>query len=98
MFGALADPTRRSILERLSSGPVSVSELAEPFGMSLPGLLKHVWVLEDAALVKTRKDGRTRWCELGPEHLDSALEWMEAHRQRWERRLDRFEAYLKDES
>jgi DNA-binding transcriptional ArsR family regulator len=93
-FAALADPTRREILEKLSGGPASVSELAEPFGMSMPGLLKHVRILEQAHLVTTRKQGRVRRCQLDAQHLDEAEEWIRTYRRRWERRLDRLESYL----
>lgn len=93
-FAALSDPTRRDILERLARGPASISELAHPFGISLPGLLKHIRVLEEADLVTTQKKGRTRECSLGPAQLDDATEWIEGYRQRWERRLDRLESYL----
>ena len=93
-FSALSDPTRREILERLARGPASISELAEPFGISLPGLLKHVRVLEQARLVSTEKEGRTRQCRLGSEQLDEAAQWIETHRHRWEGRLDRLGSYL----
>ena len=93
-FSALADQTRRDILTRLSLGPASVSELAEPFAMSLTGLKKHVRVLEEARLVTTEKVGRTRVCRLGPDDLDEAAGWIDAFRERWERRLDGLEAYL----
>ena len=93
-FSALADPTRRDILERLSLGPASVSELARPYGISLPGVLKHVRVLEEAKLVSTEKHGRTRECRLGPETMDEVSSWMEANRRRWERRLDRLETII----
>ena len=93
-FSALADPTRRDILERLGRGPATISELAEPYGMSLTGLKKHVRILEEADLVTTEKVGRTRECRLGPEQLDDAAQWIEIYRSHWERRLDRLEAYL----
>ena len=93
-FWALSDPTRRHILERLGRGPATVSELAEPFGMSLTGLKKHVRVLEQADLVSTEKVGRARVCRLGTGRLDEATGWIEAHRRRWERRLDRLEGYI----
>ncbi len=96
-FSALSDPTRRDILERLSLGPASISELAnmaKPHGMSLPGVMKHIKILEEADLVETRKNGRTRECRLGPEKLDNATQWIESYRQQWERRLDRLEDYL----
>jgi DNA-binding transcriptional ArsR family regulator len=93
-FAALADPTRREILERLSDGPASVSELDQPSGMSMPGLLKHVRILEQAHLVTTQKQGRVRQCRLDPGHLDDAEQWIQAYRRRWERRLDRLGDYL----
>jgi DNA-binding transcriptional ArsR family regulator len=91
-LSAIADPTRRAILDRLVSGPASLSQLAEPFGMSLTGMKKHVSVLEDAQLVTTVKRGRVRECRLGPQRLDSAVEWIQLFRHRWERRLDGLEA------
>lgn len=93
-FSALSDPRRRDILERLSRGPASVSELARPFGISLPGTLKHVRILEEAKLVTTEKRGRIRECRLGPEHMDDIARWIERHRGQWERRLDRLEAVI----
>ena len=93
-FAALSDTTRRDILERLGRGPASVSELAEPFGMSLTGLKKHVRVLEDARLVTTEKVGRTRICRLGPDRLDDAVDWIGLYRRQWHRRLDGIEALL----
>ncbi|MFJ2033294.1 ArsR/SmtB family transcription factor [Streptosporangium sp. NPDC087985] len=93
-FAALADPTRREILVRLSRGPASVSELAEPFGMTLTGLKKHIQVLEDARLVTTEKVGRVRTCRLGPDHLEGAMHWIDTYRRQWERRLDGLETYL----
>ena len=93
-FAALADPTRRDILDRLGLGPASISELAAPTGMSLTGMKKHVHILEGAGLVTTEKVGRTRRCRLGPERLEDAAQWIQLHRQRWERRLDGLEAYL----
>ena len=93
-FSALSDPTRRDILERLGRGPATIGELAEPFGMSLTGLGKHVRVLEEARLVTTEKVGRVRECRLGPGRLEDATEWIESHRRRWERRLDRLEGYI----
>jgi DNA-binding transcriptional ArsR family regulator len=93
-FGALSDPTRRTILDRLAQGPATLGELARPFDITLPGLMKHVRVLEEAGLVVTEKKGRTRECRLGSERLDDAAEWIQTHRRRWERRLDRLESYL----
>jgi DNA-binding transcriptional ArsR family regulator len=96
-FSALADPTRRDILRRLSSGPASISELARPIGISLPGVMKHVRILEEARLVTTEKHGRTRECRLGPGDMGDVTRWIEASRQRWERRLDRLEAIIERE-
>ena len=93
-FAALSDPTRRDILDRLADGPATLGELARPFEMTLPGLMKHVRVLEQARLVVTEKKGRTRECRLGTEPLDDATRWIDQYRRRWERRLDRFERYL----
>jgi DNA-binding transcriptional ArsR family regulator len=89
-FAALADPTRRQVLERLGRGSATITDLAEPFGISLTGMKKHVRVLEDAQLVTTEKVGRARHCTLGPRRLDDAVEWIEAHRRMLEARLDRF--------
>jgi DNA-binding transcriptional ArsR family regulator len=92
-FGALADPTRRSILQLLSTGPASISELARPFGIALPTALEHVRILEEARLLRTEKVGRVRECTLGPERLDEARRWIETYRM-WERRLDRLDRYV----
>jgi len=88
-FAALSDPTRRGILERLGRGSATISELAEPFGISLTGLGKHVQVLEEADLVRTEKVGRTRWCSLGPQDLDAERRWILGYRLMLEERLDR---------
>lgn len=93
-FAALADPTRRGILVRLGEGPASVGELAEPFGITLTGIKKHVQVLEDAGLVSTEKVGRTRQCRLGSERLDDAMAWITFYQRLWERRLDGLDAYF----
>jgi DNA-binding transcriptional ArsR family regulator len=93
-FSALSDPTRRDILERLARGPATISELAQPLDISLPGLMKHVRILEHAQLVSTVKRGRTRQCQLGSEHLDDAARWIQTYQRRWERRLDRLGTYL----
>jgi DNA-binding transcriptional ArsR family regulator len=90
-FAALSDPTRREILDRLATGPATLGELAGPFDISLPGVLKHVRVLEQARLVTTEKRGRTRHCRLGPARLEDAAGWIETNRRRWEGRLDRLE-------
>ena len=86
---ALSDPTRRGILERLGRGRATVSELAEPFGISLTGVKKHVQVLEDADLVRTKKLGRTRWCSLGPQDLAEVQRWIVGYRLMLDERLDR---------
>ncbi|HEX2090267.1 MAG TPA: metalloregulator ArsR/SmtB family transcription factor [Actinomycetota bacterium] len=93
-FAALADPTRRDILERLAHGPASISELAGQHRLSLPGVMKHVRILEGVDLVRSEKRGRTRQCRLGPGRLDEATRWIEQYRRQWERRLDRLEAYI----
>jgi DNA-binding transcriptional ArsR family regulator len=93
-FAALADPTRRGVLERLGSGTATITELAEPFGISLTGMKKHVRVLEEAELVATEKIGRTRRCSLGPRRLDDLQEWIETYRRMLDERLDRFEELL----
>jgi DNA-binding transcriptional ArsR family regulator len=93
-FSALSDPTRRDILERLQLGPASISQLARPIGISLPGVLKHVRILEEANLVTSEKKGRTRECRLGPGQMDDVSSWIERYREQWERRLDRLEAYI----
>lgn len=92
-FAMLADPTRRSILELVSTGPASISELARPFGIALPTVLEHVRLLEETRLLTTRKVGRARECMLGPERLDEARHWIETFRM-WERRLDGLERYV----
>ena len=89
IFAALSDPTRRGILERLGRGRATISELAEPFGISLTGMKKHVQVLEDADLVRTDKLGRTRWCSLGPQDLDGVQRWIVGYRLMLDERLDR---------
>jgi DNA-binding transcriptional ArsR family regulator len=88
-FAALADPTRRAVLQRLGSGDATISELAEPFGISLTGMKKHVSVLEAAQLVTTAKVGRARQCSLGPQRLEDALAWIEMYRRMLDGRLDR---------
>jgi len=93
-FSALADGTRRAVLERLGQGPATIGELAEPHAMTLTGMKKHVQVLEDAGLVVTEKVGRTRQCRLGTERLDDAMAWITFYQRLWERRLDGLEAYL----
>ncbi len=92
-FGALADPTRRGILQLVSTGPASISELARPFGIALPTVLEHVRILEETRLLTTEKVGRVRECTLGPERLDEARQWIETFRM-WERRLDGLDRYI----
>ncbi len=94
VFQALADPTRRSVLERLGGGPAAVSELARPFKMALPSFLQHLDVLEECGLVKSRKAGRVRTYHLAPQPLKNAEDWMAIQRSMWERRLDRLDNYL----
>lgn len=93
-LAALADPTRRGLLERLGQGSATITELAEPFGITLTGCKKHVRVLEEAQLVTTEKVGRARVCSLGPEGLDDVQAWTDAHRRMLNERLDRFGALL----
>jgi DNA-binding transcriptional ArsR family regulator len=94
LFSAVADPTRREVLARLGRGPATVGDLAEPFGMTITGMRKHVQVLEGAGLVVTRKLGRARECRLGDERLDGAMAWISFYQRLWERRLDGLEAYF----
>jgi DNA-binding transcriptional ArsR family regulator len=89
-FAALADPTRRGLLERLGRGTATITELAEPVGISLTGMKKHVRVLEEAGLVTTEKVGRARQVSLGPRRLDDVQEWIDMYRRMLEERLDRF--------
>ncbi len=93
-FSALADPTRRAILARLSTGAASVNEIAAPFSMSLPAISKHLKVLERAQLIARGKEAQWRPCELKAEPLREADAWIEQYRQMWEERFDRLEAYL----
>jgi DNA-binding transcriptional ArsR family regulator len=88
-LAALADPTRRAVLERLGEGSATITELAEPFGMTLTGMKKHVRVLEEAGLVASEKVGRERRCSLGPRALDDVEAWIASYRQMLETRLDR---------
>jgi DNA-binding transcriptional ArsR family regulator len=95
LFHALADPARRSMIERLSSGPAPVSELARPLPMSLPSAMQHLGVLEAAGLVRSEKVGRVRTCAIRADALRQAEHWINARRQEWEHRLDRLGDYLK---
>jgi len=94
VFQALADPTRRRMVERLSRGPASVSELARPFSMSLAAVVQHVQVLEACGLVRSEKIGRIRTCQIAPTTLRSAERWIADRRSTWERRLDALGEYL----
>jgi DNA-binding transcriptional ArsR family regulator len=94
MFSALADASRRSMVERLSRGPASVKELAAPLAMSLPAVLQHLQVLEASGLVRSAKSGRVRTCHLEPAVLQAAEQWIAERRAGWERRLDRLGDYL----
>lgn len=96
VFQALADPTRRMMVERLSRGPASVGELAKPFDMSLSAVVQHLSVLETSGLVRSEKTGRVRTCRVEPAAFRSAERWISARRSAWERRLDRLGAYLDD--
>ena len=98
IFHALADPSRRLIVERLSRGPASVSELAQPLPMSLPAVVQHLRVLEGSGLVRSEKVGRVRTCRIDPVALRPMERWISARRASWERRLDRLGEYLADEA
>lgn len=93
-FIALSDPTRRAVVQALSKGAATVSQLAGPFGMALPSFTQHLGVLEDAGLIVSRREGRSRVCSLNPAALKDAEDWMASHRRQWEGRMDRFEAHL----
>ncbi|NKS66684.1 metalloregulator ArsR/SmtB family transcription factor [Rhodococcus hoagii] len=94
VFHALSDPSRRGMVERLSRGPASVSQLAAPLDMSLPAVVQHLQVLEASGLVRSEKVGRTRTCHLVPDALDGAGQWIAQRRTRTERRLDRLGEFL----
>ncbi len=95
VFGALADPTRRAVLERLGEGDASIGQLAQPFDMALPSLMKHVRVLEAVGLVESQKHGRVRTCRLKPAAMTGAERWLAEQRAVLNARLDRLEAYVK---
>jgi len=94
VFQALSDPTRRAVLQRLSSGTAAVSELAAPFDMALPSFLQHLQVLERSGLVRSRKTGRVRTYRIAPEPLKAAEGWITQQRALWERRLDQLDRFL----
>lgn len=93
-FQALADPSRRAMVDRLARGPATVSELAAPLAMSLPGVMQHLKVLEESGLVVSEKIGRVRTCRIDPAALTQAERWIAARRALWERRLDRLGQFL----
>ncbi len=94
VFGALSDATRRAIVMRLCEGEASVGELAKPFDMALPSLMKHISILESCGLIVSEKTGRVRTCSLQMEALAAVEVWVSAHRDIWEQRLDRLEIYV----
>ena len=94
IFQALSDPTRRAMLAQLGKGAAAVSVLAQPTGLALPTVMKHLAVLEGAGLIATEKSGRARLCRARPESLTLATAWLTEQRSLWEGRLDRFEAYV----
>ncbi|MES1156352.1 MAG: metalloregulator ArsR/SmtB family transcription factor [Alphaproteobacteria bacterium] len=95
VFQALADPTRRAVVERLSRGPMSVSDLAAPLDMSLPAVMQHLSVLEASGLVRSEKVGRVRTCRIEPKTLSLVEKWVASRKSDWERKLDRLDEYLK---
>lgn len=96
-FHALSDATRREIIERLSDGPISVSQLAKPLGVSIAAVVQHLQVLEDCSLVHSEKVGRTRICRMQPEGLSVVESWIRERRSRWEKRFDRLGELLDEE-
>jgi DNA-binding transcriptional ArsR family regulator len=97
VFQALADPTRRAVLERLPRGPAATSELAEPFDMALPSFTQHLGVLEESGLVRSKKKGRVRTYQLAPRRLEHAEHWLQKQRCMWQRRLDQLDAFLAED-
>jgi DNA-binding transcriptional ArsR family regulator len=98
MFQALADPSRRIMVERLCRGPASVSELAEPLAMSLPAVVQHLQVLEASGLIRSEKVGRVRTCHIELAALQTAEQWIMDRRKNWERRLDRLGDFLAEQA
>ncbi|NEK56891.1 winged helix-turn-helix transcriptional regulator [Geodermatophilus sabuli] len=94
-FAALADPTRRAILARLATGDATVNELAEPFALSLPGISKHLKVLERSGLITRRREAQFRPCHLEREALDAAVDWIETNRRLWSERFDKLDEHLR---
>jgi DNA-binding transcriptional ArsR family regulator len=97
LFHALGDPTRRAMLDRLSQGPVSVSALAAPLGITLTAVAQHLQILEECGLARTEKLGRVRTCRIESAGFDALEQWIRNHRTLWERRLDRLGAFLAEE-
>jgi DNA-binding transcriptional ArsR family regulator len=95
VFGALSNATRRKVLEQLSVGPATVSELAAPFDMKLPSFVQHLSLLERSRLVKSKKRGRVRTYEIAPERFNVVEDWLTARRRMWEARLDQFDRYVR---
>jgi DNA-binding transcriptional ArsR family regulator len=95
-FMALADATRRAIINRLSQGPFTVSELAEPFDISLPAVSKHLKILENAGLLERRRDGRVHLCSLKAEPMKEAADWIAKYQRFWDERLDALDSYFKE--
>ena len=94
VFHALGDPTRLAMVQRLAERPLSVSEIAGPLSMAMPSVLQHLKVLEDAELVRSKKTGRVRTCEIRRETLDAAQDWLSVQREVWEAHTDRLEAFV----
>lgn len=97
VFHALADPTRRAVIEALTQNPQSIKELAAPHQMALPSFMKHIKILEESRLIKSEKVGRVRTCRLEPDSLNVAQKWLKSRVSMWEYRLDALDAYLQDQ-
>jgi DNA-binding transcriptional ArsR family regulator len=96
LFHALADPTRRAVIERLGNGPAATSDLARPFDMALPSFTQHLGILEECGVVRSHKQGRVRTYHLTGKPLETAAHWLAEQREQWTRRLDQLDAYLDD--
>ena len=96
LFHALGDPTRRAMLDRLSNGPLSVSALAAPLGITLTAVMQHLQILEECELAATEKLGRVRTCRIEPAGFDALEQWIRDHRTMWERKLDRLATFLEE--
>ena len=94
VFQALADPTRRAVIDRLGDGPASITDLARPFDMALPSFLKHIHVLEQSGLIQTRKEGRVRTCAISPRAFSAIEQWLAVQRAAWESHADRLEQFV----